>query len=145
MGAAKHAPECESAACINGKLSPMRRKSSRKGKIIAWSATVLTVGAIGLFAQQRWLRDVRAVQIGGAPTDIAPEAKWPWPAAKLDKLAHGVTHWRGGSASDGTVCELIEFDFAAHPNLRFEMFDQDADDTKPWIIIVFTGNVAPHK
>ena len=110
----------------------MRRKLSRKRKIL-WSSAALTVAAVGLFAQQRWLRDGRAVQIGGAPTDLAPLTNWPWPRAKVDHPARGVTHWLDDTSSgDGTVCELIEFDFAANPNLRFEMIDQDGGDGNPW-------------
>ncbi len=57
---------------------------------------------------------------------------WPWANAKIDSPARGVTHWLDDSSGDGTVCELIEFDFATNPDLRFEMFDQDSDDLKPW-------------
>ena len=93
---------------------------------------ILTVGAVGLWAQQRWLHDVRALQIGGAPTDAAPLARWPWPRAKIDQPTRGVTHWLDDSSGDGTVCELIEFDFKINPNLHFYAFDQDGDDAAPW-------------
>ena len=103
----------------------------KKRKRIFIAATLTIIGGVGLFAQQRWLHDLRALQIGGAPTDLAPLAKWPWPGATTDSPARGVTHWLANQ-SDGTVCELLEFDFAANPNLRFEMFDQDSDDARPW-------------
>ena len=107
----------------------MRNRKQRR-QILA--ATFFTLAAVALFAQQRWLRDLRAIQIGGAPTDVAAGAGWPWTNARTDHPTRGVTHWLDDSARDGTVCELIEFDFAANPNLRFEMFDQDSDDAKPW-------------
>ena len=113
------------------KLLKMRAKKPKKRKLL-FIAGALSIIAIGLWAQQRWLRDVRAIQIGGAPTDGAPLARWPWPRAKLDQPARGVTHWIDSSSDDGTVCELIEFDFAANPKLRFAMFDGDSDDDKPW-------------
>ena len=94
---------------------------------------LILIGGVGLFAQQRWLHDLRAIQIGGAPTDIATLAKWPWPGAKISHPTSGVTHWLDDDSSgDGTVCELVEFDFAANPNLRFEMIDGDSDDAKSW-------------
>ena len=107
-------------------------KPPKKRKRFLITLAVCFVGAVGLFAQKRWLRDLRALQIGGAPTDVAAGAKWPWPNAKTDNPARGATHWLDASARDGTVCELIEFDFAANPKLQFRMFDQDSDDAKPW-------------
>ena len=107
-------------------------KSRKKRRIYLLGLATLIIGGAGLFAQQRWLHDLRAVQIGGAPTDVAALAHWPWNDAKIDHPARGVTHWLDDSARDGTVCELIEFDFDANPNLRFEMLDQDSDDARPW-------------
>ena len=98
---------------------------------LIFAALLLAAGGASWWAQQRWLHDLRAIQIGGAPTDRAPLAQWPWPNAKIDRPARGMTHWLK-SQSDGTVCELIEFDFKTNPNLRFQMFDQDSDDEKPW-------------
>ncbi len=110
----------------------MSSRTSKKRKILLAFGAALIIGAVGLFAQQRWLHDLRAIQIGGAPTDVAALAHWPWANAKVDNPARGVTHWLDDSSGDGTVCELIEFDFAANPNLRFAMFDQDSDDAAPW-------------
>ena len=95
-------------------------------------AALCVVSSVGLCAQQRWLHDLRALQIGAAPTDVAALAKWPWPKTKIDRPARGVTHWLDDSSGDGTVCELLEFDFKANPKLRFELFDQNSDDAKPW-------------
>ncbi|MCS7254900.1 MAG: phosphodiester glycosidase family protein [Armatimonadota bacterium] len=44
----------------------------------------------------------------------------------------GVTHWRVRSNFDGTVLDLLEFDFDANPHLRFELYDQDEDDDVPF-------------
>ena len=108
----------------------LRKLNKKRRRILAIAVTL--VGAVGLWAQQRWLHDLRAIQFGGAPTDFAPLAKWPWPNAKTDEPVPGVTHWLDDSAGDGTICELLEFDFNANPKLRFEMLDQDSDDAKPW-------------
>jgi hypothetical protein len=103
-----------------------------KKKIVPISIVFLLVvaGAV-YFAKQRWLNDTRAVQSGAAMAP-APLATWPWPKATKDSPIRGVTHWLDKSSPDGTVVELIEFDFKANPRLRFAMFDQDSDDTKPW-------------
>ena len=106
------------------------RKSKKRRRFFIVGAIIFC--ALGFFAQNRWLHDLRAVQIGGAPPDVAALARWPWPDAKITQPTRGVTHWRDNSAGDGTVCELIEFDFAANPDLNFGMFDQDSDDDKPW-------------
>ncbi len=113
-------------------LCKMRFRNPKKRRTFVFAALVFVLGGAALFAQQRWLHDLRAVQIGGAPTDVAALARWPWPHAKVDIPARGVTHWLDDSSGDGTVCELLEFDFKANPNLRFEMFDQDSDDAHPW-------------
>ena len=106
--------------------------SRKKRRIYLLGLATLIVSGAALWAQNRWLHDLRAVQIGGGPTDVAASARWPWRGAKIDRPARGFTHWLDDSAGDGTVCELLEFDFAANPNLRFEMFDQDSADAKPW-------------
>ena len=121
---------CVARPLKSGKLLRMRPRKKRRRLVFA--AAIFIVVGTGLFAQQRWLHDLRAVQWGGAPTDVAASARWPWPAAKIDFPARGVTHWLDSSARDGTVCELVEFDFVVNPNLRFEMFDQDSDDARPW-------------
>ena len=45
-------------------------------------------------------------------------------------MQNGVRHWRT-TATDGTSVELICFDFAQNPALKFELYDQDEDDAKP--------------
>ena len=44
----------------------------------------------------------------------------------------GVTHWLDQSSPNGTACELFDFDFAANPHLRLELYDQDEDDDAPF-------------
>jgi len=58
-------------------------------------------------------------------------ATWPWPRAVLSKPHRGVTRWVDSSSPDGTVVELIEYDFSANPGLRLELYDQDEDDAQP--------------
>ncbi len=107
-------------------------KFSKRRKRVIFLAVLLFGGTATFFAKQRWLNDVKTVQLGTAQTDPAPLAKWPWPNAKKESPTRGVTHWIDNSSFDHTVCELIEFDFKANPKLRFAMFDQDSDDKKPW-------------
>ena len=130
--ARQRALKCVARVCFVGKLFPMSSRTSKKRRCYFLLTAVFAVSAIGLWAQQRWLHDLRAIQIGGDPTDVAALARWPWPNAKVEHPARGVTHWRDSSSGDGTVCELIEFDFKANPNLRFAMWDQDGDDAAPW-------------
>lgn len=62
-------------------------------------------------------------------------AIWPWPQAKPQTTARGVTHWLARQ-KDGTTCDLMRFDFAANPRLEFGLYSQDQDDAKPWDNIV---------
>lgn len=67
-----------------------------------------------------------------APYPAAPQARWPWTSAALDRPHPGVMHWRDKSSPDGTVCELFQFDFAANPKLRLQLYDEDEDDAHPF-------------
>lgn len=58
-------------------------------------------------------------------------AVWPWTGAVETEPAKGVRRWHQ-VAGDGTQLDLVRFDFAANPKLRFEMYDQDEDDVKPF-------------
>ncbi|MDF2441678.1 MAG: hypothetical protein JWN98_2662 [Abditibacteriota bacterium] len=60
---------------------------------------------------------------------------WPWPRARVDTPHRGVTHWLAVSR-DGTICDLLRFDFKANPRLRFELYSQDEDDKQPFDNIV---------
>jgi len=62
----------------------------------------------------------------------SPSATWPWPNAEKSELRAGVTRWYDRSPADGTTLELFQFDFAANPRLRFELYDQDEDDAVPF-------------
>jgi hypothetical protein len=79
----------------------------------------------------------------------APMARWPWPQSKTDHPHKGVKHWIDRSSPDGTVLELIDFDFRANPSLRLELYDQDEDDKIPFdnqskIWIQAVGQAAHH-
>lgn len=60
---------------------------------------------------------------------------WPWPGSKPDTPHRGVTHWLA-TLKDGTTLDLMRFDFATNPSLRFELYSQDQDDDKPWDNVV---------
>jgi hypothetical protein len=60
---------------------------------------------------------------------------WPWPKIKPDTPHRGVTHWLA-NLKDGTTLDLMRFDFAVNPGLRFELYSQDQDDDKPWDNVV---------
>lgn len=62
----------------------------------------------------------------------APLATWPWKEAVKGSPHHGGTHWLDRSSSDGTALDLFEFDLAANPHLRLELYDQDKDDATPF-------------
>lgn len=97
---------------------------------------VATVALLGLFC---------LVGIGGLAllpnaADIglavpSEHTTWPWPDAVRDQPHRGVTHWMATS-HDGTICDLLEFDFTTNPNLRFEIYAQDEDDAKPFDNVV---------
>jgi hypothetical protein len=57
-----------------------------------------------------------------APAELAT---WPWPNAVRESIRLGVRHWMDHSSSDGTVLDLLEFDFQRNPRLEFLLFDQD--------------------
>lgn len=61
----------------------------------------------------------------------SPATSWPWKGAIRETPHSGVTHWKAVSA-DGTILHLLDFDFAANPHLRLELYDQDEDDEKPF-------------
>lgn len=64
------------------------------------------------------------------PPKTAAQAKWPLPGAKRDAPHAGVTHWYSRDAT-GTAVDFFDFDFGENPKLRWSLFDQDEDDTKP--------------
>lgn len=62
----------------------------------------------------------------------SPDAVWPWKDAQKEDLHKGITRWRNEKTADGTVLDLYQFDFKTNPKLRFEIYDQDEDDAKPF-------------
>lgn len=65
----------------------------------------------------------------------AERSQWPWADAKSDKPHRGVGHWLA-KQKDGTTVDLLSFDFKENPDLRFELYDQDEDDAKPFDNVV---------
>jgi len=97
-----------------------------------WRAIVLVaVLAVGAGVARHYLGPI-PVKVGTRPSDPAPMARWPWPRAGTDSPHPGVTHWIDRSSADGTVLELVDFDFHTNPNLRLELYDQDEDDKVPF-------------
>jgi len=91
---------------------------------------LLILCAIVAFLKWRYVGPV-PVRPGVAPDARAELATWPWEGARQDTPHRGVTHFLARSA-DGTVVDLLEFDFEANPSLRLELYDQDEDDAKPF-------------
>lgn len=93
-------------------------------------ALALVVGTLFVWSKTR-LQDGPKTVSGLPPyAATAPDTSWPWPGAKTQTLAPGVTQISKVS-SDGTMLDLFDFDFGANPRLRWEIFDQDEDDEKP--------------
>lgn len=61
-----------------------------------------------------------------------PNAVWPWPNSTEEDLGKGVHRWFTDKTEDGTTLDLLRFDFEENPRLRFELYDQDEDDAKPF-------------
>lgn len=96
--------------------------------VLGLVAVLLAVGA----AIVRHYFGEFAIQAGARPDSLATMARWPWANAKRDSPHDGVTRWIDRSSPDGTVLELLEFDFRRNPHLRLELYDQDEDDQAPF-------------
>ncbi len=59
-------------------------------------------------------------------------AAWPWREAAAEARLPGVTYWTATAYGEGHAAHLIEFDFAARPSLRLELYDHDQDDATPF-------------
>jgi len=70
------------------------------------------------------------VLLAASPDALSPHAAWPWRQAQKLTPYPGVTQWTD-TTLDGTALYLLDFDFAANPKLRLELYDQDEDDDKP--------------
>ena len=75
---------------------------------------------------------------GSAPVQTSPppavedSAIWPWPGAHETVPFPHVKRFFATFPKDGTKLELFQFDFAKNRNLRFEIYDQDQDDSTPF-------------
>lgn len=107
---------------------------ARRRWLIFLSVALVSSGA-ALWAKQRMLGSAPLPLPNGKRLDLpAPLAVWPWPAkfqARSETTHHGVTHWLAYSP-DGTSVDLFDFDFQSNPGLKWEIFDQDEDDAKPF-------------
>lgn len=92
---------------------------------MALMGVLLTVGTATLLAP----RKPKAATFVDLPS---PLATWPWPGAVQDQPHAGIAHWLDRSSPDGTLLDLLEFDFTANPRLRLELYDQDEDDAAPF-------------
>lgn len=108
--------------------SPLHLRRRRGLTVLALLAVVLVAGA---WAEWRYIGPLPFAP-GERPDAPAALAKWPWPQAVQDTPHLGVTHWFDTSSPDGTTLDLFDFDFGANPRLRFELYDQDEDDAKPF-------------
>jgi len=96
--------------------------------IISLVGLVALIG-LGLFF---WQRSIPPAPPPPAPPIPSPLVIWHWPLSVKDTPHPGVTHWLDKSSTDGTVLDFFDFDFKANPHLRFEIYDQDQDDDKPF-------------
>ncbi len=107
-----------------------------------WLLPLVPAFGLALWAKGRFLGS-GPVPLAPSYTSPAPDATWPWKGAKTKLLAKGVTQ-TSKITSDGTLLDLWEFDFAANPRLRWEIFDQDEDDEHPFDnhVLYWNRNVA---
>jgi hypothetical protein len=105
------------------------RRVKRRNWQIAF-AVLLVLGASTYYLATRFITAL-PIEPGVAQDAPSELARWPWRGARQSTLGRGTTHWFA-KQQDGTTLDLIEFDFAANPHLRWEIFDQDEDDEKPF-------------
>ncbi len=104
--------------------------TSRKRWFVGFSILLLLFGII-IYLKSRTVGPL-PIQPSVRLDAPSPLATWPWKNAVKDSPYLGVTHWLDRSSPDGTVLDLFEFDFAANPRLRLELYDQDEDDATPF-------------
>ena len=88
----------------------------------------LSIGALYLYGRAHF--SSLPIALGESAESPAQLSRWPWQKTQFENLGAGVRHWIG-TQSDGTTCDLLEFDFGVNPNLKFEIAEQDSDDQKP--------------
>lgn len=108
----------------------MTKFSSRRRRLlplgIGITIFVLLGGVVAFFVGPLPIR------FGLAPDAPATLATDAWHGETKDTPYPGVTRWRSQPDTDGTLAELVCFDFVATPGLRLEIYDQDEDDDKPF-------------
>ena len=107
---------------------------AKKKFLLATSA--LSISALYLYGRAHLSSLPTA--IGESAASPAQFSCWPWDgntAVRFENLSAGVCHW-SGTQSDGTNCNLLEFDFAVNPNFKFQIAEQDAADKKPFDNVV---------
>ncbi len=111
-------------------------------RLVVALLVLLPICGVVIWAKARFL-GAGAIPIAASYASASPEAKWPWPNAKTRVLTSGVSQ-TSALAADGTLLDLFEFDFAVNPRLRWEIFDQDEDDAKPFDnkVLYWDRNVA---
>lgn len=110
---------------------------------------LLCLSLSGVFALAAWAKTrflspgTTKIPLAASYSSPSPEANWPWNGATTTTLAKGVTQ-TSEVASDGTLLDVFDFDFGANPRLKWEIFDQDEDDAKPFDnhVLYWDRNVA---
>lgn len=119
-------------------LQHTTRSQRRKMLALTMLPLVIVVGYAIMKGKQRVHTSDSTKSMYGT-TDVtkpAALAHWPWKTVKQEITHKGVTRYET-SSSDGTTAILFDFDFKTNPNLRFEIFDQDKDDDRPYDNQVF--------
>ena len=103
--------------------------TKRKRRGLWFGMGMISLLGLTWAAKDRWLG---SLPVGSAaPGAPSPDATWPLANARTRTLARGVTQTTA-RAPDGTEIDLFAFDFSLNPRLRWEIFDQDEDDPKPF-------------
>lgn len=117
------------ALSLYGKLMNDFTKRCRRFIVILASIAVLTGIIIWCWPHPNLLRPPAQLLHPPVPSLLA---QWPWPHAVRDVPHAGVTHWMDNSSPDGTVLDFFDFNFTKNPHLKFEIYDQDEDDARPF-------------
>ena len=111
--------------------SPARTRTRRRWLAGALAALLL-LGSGGWWLKMRLWGAAPLPIPRGTPIDAPAElARWPWRGVRVSRPHLGVTRWHK-LQRDGTLVELLEFDFKADPGLHWAIADQDENDDKPF-------------